>query len=355
MPKPEFTLWQDWIHWKDVAKALGDWVIKVRIKIIVTIKFDINLNWIRDIIAQVLAFFINLTINLVILALRFLRILVDIIACVIAILLAPVVLPIWYLWGSLRDAELFRLSTQGLGEINLLDLLWNAGASSWEKQVHESLWKQVENIYSIVPAAEKRIPSIRRMLQRTLFTLALQHLGVGMVVEATRTYLSNIIKWIDNQWKAAFQDQRSWFQKLVGDLGDNLGSYIESEIQKVRDYIDYHISSVKRPLDMFQYDLEHIEKKGINWKEFLPYGMVSTPLGRAILDLYNGALVVKQVTDDIWRGLLEPTEWLTDKKRQELAKLEKKQMIVSEIERVQDPTSPQSVLHRTELKYFEEA
>lgn len=345
-----FVVWREWITWQQIAPRLGDWKFGIGL---IFFSITINLNWIRNLVAQALAFLINLVINLILLALRFLRILVDIIAAVIAILLAPVVLPIWYLWGMLKDAELFRLSTQGQGELNLLDLLWTAGASTWEKQLHEALWEAVENVYSIVPAAKKRIPSIKRMLRRTLFTLALQHLGVGMLLETLRTYLSNIIKWIDNQWHALFEDQRSVFQQLLSDLNKNLADFIESEVHKVKNYIDYQIKRVQDPLNSFQRDLENIEEKGINWKEFLPYGMVSSRLGRLILDLYNGSLVVHRTVDEIWKGLLKPEDYITDKQRKIIAMTERNQMIVSEVKRVQDPDSPQSKFITTEVEYWE--
>lgn len=350
----EFVAWREWVYWKTVRDALGDWTFHIEFRAVVHVDIPVNLNWIRDLVAHVLTWIINFTLNLIILALKFLRILVDIVAAVIAILLAPVVLPIWYLWGKLKDAELFRLSTQGLGELNLLNLFWNAGASDWEKQVHQALWKQVENIYSIVPAAQKRLPSIKRMLRRTLFMLALQHLGVAGVIETLRTYLSNIIKWIDNQWKAAFQDQQSWFQRLLSDLNSNLSTFIEGEIHKVRVYIDSTLQNAIEPLKRFQNDLNNIQQRGLNWREFLPRGMVTSDLGRLILDLYNGSVVTKQVVQSIWDTITPPEKVLTDEEKVRLAKLEKLAMIDDEINRLQDPTSHQSRLIQAEGEYWEE-
>lgn len=325
-PSPDIVVWRDYVDWRPIAKWLGDW----KIYFIVTI----NLNWLRNLIAQVLAFIANLIVNIIVLSLSVIRILADIVAAMMAIVVAPIIAPMWYAYATASDEELITMASAPTGEWNVLDFIWGAGAGKWEKSFHEWLWKMVAEIYSVFGIDKQAMPPIKRMLRRSVFGLVLKQLGVASTLEALRCKVvawlrplqekleefgldawNQVKQWAQSSWnwiQTEFPNFASWVEKRFEEIRPEVEDMLSAQRVKIENWVEAYTSYYRDGYDSFVEEMQRIEDAGIQWRYFIPLGITTRPIGRILIKLYNGIYATKITVNDLWQGWVEalspPTE-----------------------------------------------
>ena len=293
--------WRDYVRWKDIREFLGDWKIKFKI---LGVKITINLNWIRDLVAQGVAFILNIILNLLLFILGVVAVFITVLIWAVVSLLAPLLKPLFRLWGDLLKKRLeVDISDPDSVWKPLQQLLWGV-IPKWSGSMVDSMWKDVEKLYSDIPEALQVLGDIRAYLTGTVFVVLLEHLGVlapiMAPIKAVVQFAYDLIDWLHERLETV----EEWVKKSLGVFWFVVSDLVEGVFNELHYALDTLKAQYVDPIHDYIKEIDWIVLTWIDEKTHIRPGLFKFALGRIIATVVNSIADAYGVLDNL-KELLE--------------------------------------------------
>ena len=293
--------WRDYVKWKDIREFLGDWKIRFRV---LGVQIKISFNWARDLIAQGLAFILNIILNLLLFILGVVAVFIAVLIWAVVILLAPLLKPLFRLWGDLLKKRLeIDISDPDSVWKPLQQLLWGV-IPKWASSMMEAIWKDVEKIYAEIPGALQALGDIRAYLTGTVFVVLLQHLGVlapiMAPIKAVVQFAYDLIDWLHEKLKVL----EEWIKEKLKEYWWIVSDLVESVFNELHYALDDLKFRYVEPIQDTINEIDLIVEMWIDEKTHIRPGLFKFALGRVFATVVNSLAEVYGVLDNL-RNFLE--------------------------------------------------